>query len=308
MGVYRVGEVIKKTRESIGMTQEELCEGICTVETISRIENGKTIPSRRNFEDLMEKMGRTGKKYLPFIRGNDMETHLMRDKLVVLISTHRYEEIPLLLEKFEEKLDLEDAVNRQFVLRIRALTEYNLGHINEVEKRAMLEEALMLTVPKYCDGTLPKGVFTRNELMIFGNIASSYAEEGNLEKAIAMLRPMEEYFQSVHIGTMEKSISEAFLLSSLAQYLSRAGKYEESRAMQEKLKDEDIRMRQASNLSQLLYRIAYNNEKLGINEKDCKEKLIQAYYVARLCKNEVMMKHIRKHVKQIYKDDFLEYI
>lgn len=232
MGVYRVGEVIKKTRESIGMTQEELCEGICTVETISRIENGKTIPSRRNFEDLMEKMGRTGKKYLPFIRGNDMETHLMRDKLVVLISTHRYEEIPLLLEKFEEKLDLEDAVNRQFVLRIRALTEYNLGHINEVEKRAMLEEALMLTVPKYCDGTLPKGVFTRNELMIFGNIASSYAEEGNLEKAIAMLRPMEEYFQSVHIGTMEKSISEAFLLSSLAQYLGRAGKYEESRAMQ----------------------------------------------------------------------------
>lgn len=305
MGIYRVGEVIKRTRESIGMTQEELCEGICTVENISRIENGKTIPNRRNFEDLMEKMGKTGKKYLPFIRGNDMETHLMREKLVVLISTHRYAEIPPLLKEFEERLDLEDAVNKQFVLRVRALTEYSLGHINEMQKRAMLEEALRLTVPQYDDGALPKGVFTRNELMILCNIASSYAEEGNLERAIAMSRGMESYFQNIHTDAMEKSISEAFMLSNLAQYLGRAGNYEESRAMQEKLKEDDIRMRQASNLSQLLYRIAYNNEKLGVHEKDCKEKLIQAYYVARLCKNDVMMKHIQKHVKETYHEDFI---
>ncbi len=27
MGIYAVGEVIRRTRESLGMTQEELCSG-----------------------------------------------------------------------------------------------------------------------------------------------------------------------------------------------------------------------------------------------------------------------------------------
>ena len=34
MGIYAVGEVIRRNRENIGMTQEELCDGICSVETL----------------------------------------------------------------------------------------------------------------------------------------------------------------------------------------------------------------------------------------------------------------------------------
>ena len=79
MGIYAVGEVIRRTRESLGMTQEELCEGICDVVTLSRIENGRNTPSRANFELLMERMGRSGKKYLPFIRSGDIRDHLLRE-------------------------------------------------------------------------------------------------------------------------------------------------------------------------------------------------------------------------------------
>nr|WP_297873834.1 helix-turn-helix transcriptional regulator [uncultured Blautia sp.] len=68
MGLYYIGEVIKRTRESLGMTQEELSEGICTTETLSRIETGKRTPNRANFKALMERMGRCGEKYFPHIR------------------------------------------------------------------------------------------------------------------------------------------------------------------------------------------------------------------------------------------------
>ena len=40
-----IGWIIKQTREEIGLTQEQLCEGICTPATLSRIENGKQAPS-----------------------------------------------------------------------------------------------------------------------------------------------------------------------------------------------------------------------------------------------------------------------
>ena len=34
MGIYLAGEVIRRNRESMGITQEELCDGICSVETL----------------------------------------------------------------------------------------------------------------------------------------------------------------------------------------------------------------------------------------------------------------------------------
>lgn len=52
MGLYYIGEVIKRTRESLGMTQEELSEGICTTETLSRIETGKPDAQQGKFQSL----------------------------------------------------------------------------------------------------------------------------------------------------------------------------------------------------------------------------------------------------------------
>ena len=39
MANYKAGDVIRLTRNAVGMTQEELSDGICSVETLSRIEN-----------------------------------------------------------------------------------------------------------------------------------------------------------------------------------------------------------------------------------------------------------------------------
>ena len=41
MGNYNVGDMIRLSRIAKKMTQEELSEGVCSVETLSRIENGK---------------------------------------------------------------------------------------------------------------------------------------------------------------------------------------------------------------------------------------------------------------------------
>lgn len=41
MNVYFLGEYIKKQREKLGLTQEQVCEGICEQVTLSRLENGR---------------------------------------------------------------------------------------------------------------------------------------------------------------------------------------------------------------------------------------------------------------------------
>ncbi len=39
--VYNIGEYIKTRRCALGLTQKELANGVCTVPTLSRIEQNK---------------------------------------------------------------------------------------------------------------------------------------------------------------------------------------------------------------------------------------------------------------------------
>ena len=40
MPIFQFGFMIKHRREELGYTQEDLADGICSVPTLSRIENG----------------------------------------------------------------------------------------------------------------------------------------------------------------------------------------------------------------------------------------------------------------------------
>ena len=62
MSNYNVGDIIRLTRQSVEMSQEELSDGICSVQTLSRIENGKVNVKKETYRKLMERMNRNGLK------------------------------------------------------------------------------------------------------------------------------------------------------------------------------------------------------------------------------------------------------
>ena len=45
-------EMIRQNRLACGITMEELCDGICTWEELSRIERGKCKPNDKTLEEL----------------------------------------------------------------------------------------------------------------------------------------------------------------------------------------------------------------------------------------------------------------
>lgn len=85
MADYRAGDVIRLTRNAVGMTQEELSDGICSVETLSRIENNRHNIKRATYRQLMEKMGRGVHDNCAVCMGKDMslldEYPLLEDAL-----------------------------------------------------------------------------------------------------------------------------------------------------------------------------------------------------------------------------------
>ena len=50
-----LGEYIKQERLKQGITQEQLCEGICDPITISRMENGKQMPSYNRIRAFLQR-------------------------------------------------------------------------------------------------------------------------------------------------------------------------------------------------------------------------------------------------------------
>ena len=50
-----IGSIIRKRRQELGLTQEQLCRGICETVTLSRIENGKQTPSRSKLNALLQR-------------------------------------------------------------------------------------------------------------------------------------------------------------------------------------------------------------------------------------------------------------
>ena len=56
MEFIKISELVKSRRKELGVTQEQLCEGICEPVTISRIENGKQIPSPKHLLQIFERL------------------------------------------------------------------------------------------------------------------------------------------------------------------------------------------------------------------------------------------------------------
>lgn len=56
-GRNTLGETIRSLRKRAGLTQEQLAEGICSPVSVSRIENGRQMPSRPVLDALLARLG-----------------------------------------------------------------------------------------------------------------------------------------------------------------------------------------------------------------------------------------------------------
>lgn len=60
---YKLGEYIRQRRLDLGLTQEQVCAGICESVTLSRVENGKQTPSRNRINAILQRLGLPDDRY-----------------------------------------------------------------------------------------------------------------------------------------------------------------------------------------------------------------------------------------------------
>lgn len=143
MELYGVGNMISYYREKNGLTQRQLCRGICTEATICRIETGCREFDSLISETLLERIGKTADRLEFVLNDEDYALNELRSNILTEIREHRTEQAEKLLEKYEDSMPERDRLHQQFVLFARGL----LLEEAEEEEAAVknFEEALALT-------------------------------------------------------------------------------------------------------------------------------------------------------------------
>ena len=311
MSNYNVGQIIKLTREAMGLSQEELAEGVCSVQTLSRIENGKVKVKKKTYQQLMEKLGRDGTKNYSVLSTENFELLDIMAEVDDLIFRHEYEEAEKKNNILKEKLDLDNFLNYQYIERYEINIADRLGRISSLETLARLEDLISQTIPDYhqlLDKTFP---FMYKEVLVLMNIGTAYGDLKENEKAIQIFYML---IRSLNTGYMRPSDSNRItimLIANIARIYGGMGERDKAIRMCRNAIDKAKKNRLYNILPKCYGEIAWNmmkqiekGERIETDRELCRQYLRQGYAAAVLSKQNLYAEII----KNIYINFFDENI
>ena len=180
-----LGEYMKQRRLELGLTQEELCEGICEPITISRMENGRQTPSRNRINALLQRLGLPDDRYFALLSKREEEIAALQKEIIACSvqrdTAHGWE----LLGQLEQITEPDDHVTRQFILRSQVILGKAEGRYSAEEQLQMLMKALRMTAPHFDLEEISKGLYSFEEVKIINQIAVTYA--GNGQRRLSLI-------------------------------------------------------------------------------------------------------------------------
>ena len=125
------GSLIKYHRERLGITQKELCEGICVVSHLSKIENNKVEPSPEIVQELFKKLGMKYYNDAEFINKNQGKIDRFFHDL------NFYRKTNDIFKEVEEQRD--KFLNSPLIIDYLLLKSYSNENKSNVERLSELE-------------------------------------------------------------------------------------------------------------------------------------------------------------------------
>ena len=298
MKLYGVGNALLYYREKENITQEQLCEGICPIATLCRIETGEREFDSLISDTLLSRLGKTANRFEFVLNEEDYVLYDTREKIENSIKNRNVEEVEHLIEKYEKLMPQNQILHQQFITFYKAMVLKEKGKKEEVIN--MLHEAINMTKPDYKENSDNLKLYSVIEIKIIYELFQyEKYEEENLnslfqymnrffdeeEKASSFVPFMyqlvlqheekEKYMEAIKIA--EKAIDT---LCNGKSYLYIADLYFEKLKCEEKLyngtKQWKNRMKENYEMCNdifYMYMVEENLDKMNQIDKFCEEKL-----------------------------------
>lgn len=298
-----IGEMIKRKRKELGLTQEQLCEGICEPSTISRIESGRQVPAKNKLDALLQRLGLPGERYYALMSKDEMELSNLKEKIISCNVYHNSIEGLQNLEKLEKLATEDDHLLRQFILRTRVI----LGYMKEgkvysytfEEKGNMLLEAIHLTISDFDEEEIYKNLYTVEEIKVINLIALNYSDKGQNRKAIDIYYQLLKYMKGHIMSLSEANRLIALICYNCSRSLYFEKRYEECIEIANVGWEVSIRERYSGYIGGLLSVLGHTFYEEGMME-DSKKYFYQSYYMYVVMRDEDNIKLAAKNLKDFF--------
>ena len=290
---YCISDVVKTRRNMLGMTREELCEGICSVKTLTRLELKKAKTQMSIVRQLFERLGLCAEYIRGRVISSDYEVLQLAEKFVWYENNNIVKEWIWCLKELEKKLCLEIPQNRQFIEHSRFLLAVKVKEMSEEEFREKMMETIEYTIPLECVMKEGKKFLSREEYTYI----HSLAVHSNTEKDNPYMKVIEELCEQRESGngiTMSVSTYE-FLKMGLMSYWGNMGKYDESDELSNNLIKESLQNRRQVNLAEALYNNIWNERQQVLEHK----KICRKYEEEKDLGKCILLAKFNKAIKEI---------
>lgn len=298
MAIFQYGEWIKTKREELGLSQEELADGICSVPTLSRIENGRRAPSAEHFQRILERLGYSSTIADSFANQLNFQLHELKYQLRQAYINRDVERAKELLRKYES-ICPPSSLNKQFILLYNTI--FNGSELSTEETLERLEQALRITCPKYSEQRLPK-LLSYEEIILVNGIANCFWRLGRPKDAIRLYYHLKQFYDRQMVNAEEVLRTQPMVLYNLSKVLGLEGRYDEC----VEICDLGIRICKTSGralrLAHMLYNKAWALEKRnqGTDLETARQCAVDAYQMARLLGQEKEKTFFGKFIKDTF--------
>lgn len=300
--VFYIGDVLRIRREMYGLTQKELCSGICSVKTLRRAEKKESNMQQAYLGVLLRRLGLSKEFQRARLVTDDREVLRLRREISTSRNNQDYVKCRELLSQIKEKISVEIPENRQFIMELEVSLDWMENKITKEEFVSREEEALQCTLctQRFLDAD--KIYLTELELLCIRKIIQGI-ESSKKRKYINFLLRFFELYEKKYMLS-DCIVMYEYNIIFAASELANIGEYKAALELDTKVLGEDLARRRVWLIGNILYDILWTKGEQQresgqlVNAEKMTEYLEQCKLFSHFCKQTFYEKFYEEKLHQ----------
>ena len=269
--IFSMKDVLRTRREMFGLTQEQLCEGICSVKSLRRAEKGQTDMKSETLKKLLNRLGLSGQMQWSRLITSDREVIRMAEELADYINDRKFSVASKQLESLKSRIDLDIPQNKQYFLEKQALLEFEQGKVTREEFVKMEKEALECTLRAENLYRKENVYLTEREIICISNSWKGMEEKEKRESINLILRLYDNY--ALNNGLSQAISVYEIVTEAAVNELGNSGEHVRAEEIDRKSIKVSLSCRRVWDIHYKIYDILWNEKEIQKKNKEKKRNM-----------------------------------
>ncbi len=286
--IFYIGDVLRIRRNMYGLTQEELCEGICVTKTLRRAEKMMSDMHQDLLTAVMRRLGLSKEYQRARLVTNDREVLILRDELLVCRNNHNISRCREILNLMQKKLSLEIPENQQYIIELETSLDWMENKITKEELVLREEMALKITLNMDKLFLSDEIYLTEMEMTCIRKMIQGL--DGKMKRVyIDLLRRFFDCYEKNYMLSDYIAMYE-FVMIRMASELANMGDLNVSTDIYKKILKESLKCNRIWAISNILYDLLWNEKERKaqygktLDKEKMTERLKQCILLSHFCK------------------------